>query len=154
MFFTWIVDSLDISRSSEKLKTYFSKNSFLEFVRKMIWLSATECPYYWAVGEFSLKEELQMSRLWLWVRYGANHLVYLQPFCLIASNFNRRSSGNQLLFLILSKVVYLLYNNKYFYLCYLQGQIHFWWYSNQMSCNNIFLDLRPYNYHETIFIDT
>ena len=38
-----------------------------------------------------------MSKIWS----NFCHLVYLQPFCITASNRNRRSSGNQFLFLIL-----------------------------------------------------
>ena len=76
------------------------------------------------------------------------HLVYLQPFCIIASNGNRKSNENRLLFLVLHA---LLQKEQ---LCHLQEQIHFWWYSDQKSCNNIFLDLRPYNYHGTISVDT
>ena len=67
----------------------------------------------------------------------SKHLVYLQLFCIIADGYGRLS-GNRLLFLILHA---LLQIEK---LCCLQEQIHFWWYSNPKSCNNIFPDSRPY----------
>ena len=49
MFFTGIIDSLDISKKFKKtsiiIAINYSKISLLEFVNKMIWLSGAEAPY-------------------------------------------------------------------------------------------------------------
>ena len=76
-----------------------------------------------------------------------NNLVFLRPFSIIASNGNRRSSENWLLFFILHALLQKIR------LCHLQRQIHFWWYLNQNLCINFCLDLRPYNDRRTIFVD-
>ena len=49
MFFTGIIDSLDISKKFKKTSIIIAINYFkislLEFVNKMIWLSGAEAPY-------------------------------------------------------------------------------------------------------------
>ena len=49
MFFTGIIDSLDISKKFKKtsiiIAINYSKISLLKFVNKMIWLSGAEAPY-------------------------------------------------------------------------------------------------------------